>query len=322
MKTQKLAVIGAGHVGSHVLAYAAKSELFGEIAVIDPRGNIAYGEALDQDHATGLLSRRNIHIHSGGYEEVADADIVIVSATHVYAPEPVPADRQELMKNNASIIREIMDNVVKHTRDAILIFITNPADTVAYIAANEYDYPSQQILSTGCMLDSARLRHFIGRHYGVDPKSVAGYMMGEHGYTAFPVLSRLTVGGIAFDDLAEYFPDVEPLTADQIKEHVVQTAYEVFDAKVGVTNAGVAESSIELARAILLDEKAIYPVAVSFTNGEYGFDQPSAFSVPCVLGRRGVERRLMVSLNDWETEKLKISVASIQASIALAESLK
>lgn len=112
------------------------------------------------------------------------------------------------------------------------------------------------------------------------------------------------------------------MTADQIKEHVVQTAYEVFDAKVGVTNAGVAESAIELARAILLDEKSIYPVAVAFTDGEYGFDQPSAFSVPCVLGRSGVERRLTVSLNDWETEKLKISVASIQASIALAESLK
>lgn len=322
MKTQKLAVIGAGHVGSHVLAYAASSELFGEIAVIDPRDKIAYGEALDQDHATGLISRRNINIHSGGYEEVADADIVIVSATHIYAPDPVPADRQELIKNNAAIIREIMDNIVKYTRDAILIFITNPADTVAYIACNEYDYPTQQILSTGCMLDSSRLRHLIGRHYGVDPKSVSGYMMGEHGYTAFPVLSRLTVGGIPFDQLAEYFPEVEPLSPDQITEHVVQTAYEVFDAKVGVTNAGVAESAIEVARAILLDEKAIYPVAVPFVDGEYGFDKPSAFSVPCVLGRNGVERRLTVSLNDWETEKLNISVASIQASIELAESLK
>ena len=322
MKTQKLAVIGAGHVGSHVLAYAAKSDLFGEIAVIDPRDKIAFGEALDQDHATGLLSRRNIDIHSGGYEEVADADIIIVSATHVYAPEPVPADRQELIKNNATIIREIMANVVKYTRDAIIIFITNPADTVTYIATNEYDYPTNQILSTGCMLDSARLRHFIGRHYGVDPKSVAGYMMGEHGYTAFPALSRLTVGGIAFNDLAQYFPDVVPLMPDQITEHVVQTAYEVFDAKVGVTNAGVAESALELARAILLDEKSIYPVSVPFVNGEYGFDQPSAFSVPCVLGRNGIERRLTVSLNEWETEKLKISVASIQASIELAESLK
>ncbi len=322
MKTQKLTVIGAGHVGSHVLAYAAKSDLFGEIAVIDPRDKIAFGEALDQDHATGLLSRRNIDIHSGGYEEVADADIIIVAATHVYAPDPVPADRQELIKTNAAIVREIMTNVVKYTRDAIIIFITNPADTVTYIATNEFDYPTNQILSTGCTLDSARLRHFIGRHYGVDPKSVDGYMMGEHGYTAFPVLSRLTVGGIAFDELTEYFPDVVPLTPDQITEHVVQTAYEVFNAKVGVTNAGVAESSLELARAILLDEKSIYPVSVPFVNGEYGFDQPSAFSVPCILGRNGIERRLTVSLNEWETDKLKISVASIQASIELAESLK
>lgn len=322
MRTQKLVVIGAGNVGSHVLAYAAKAELFGEIAVVDPRNEIAFGEALDQAHATGLLSRRNIDIYSAGYETVQDADIIIVAATHVYAPDPVPADRQQLMANNASIVREIMDNVVKYTNEAMIIFITNPADTVTYIATNEYDYPTERIMSTGCMLDSSRLCYLIGRHYGVDPKSVSGYMMGEHGYTAFPVLSRLTVGGIAYDELGEYFPEVEQWTPDQVKEKVVQAAYEVFDAKVGVTNAGVAEASIELARCILLDEKTLQPISVPFTNGEYGFTEPSAFSVPCVVGRNGVEKRLTVSLNEWETEKLKESVASIQASIDLAESLK
>lgn len=322
MRTQKLVVIGAGNVGSHVLADAAKSELFGEIAVVDPRANIAYGEALDQAHATGLISRRNINIYAAGYEAVKDADIIIVSATHVYAPDPVPADRQQLMANNASIVRDIMSNVVKHTKDAIIIFITNPADTVTYIATQEYDYPTERIMSTGCMLDSSRLRYLIGMHYGVDPKSVSGYMMGEHGYTAFPVLSRLTVAGIAYDELPEYFPEITPLTADEVKEKVVQAAYEVFDAKVGVTNAGVAESAVELARCILLDEKSIQTISVPFTQGEYGFTKASAFSVPCVVGRNGVEKRLAVSLNEWETDMLDISVASIQASIDLAESLK
>ena len=304
------------------MADAAKAELFGEIAVVDPRESIAFGEALDQAHATGLISRRNINIYEANYETVEDADIIIVAAAHVYAPDPVPADRQELMANNASIVRDIMDNVVKHTKDAIIIFITNPADTVTYIATNEYDYPTERVMSTGCMLDSSRLRYLIGSHYGVDPKSVSGYMMGEHGYTAFPVLSRLTVAGIAYDELDQYFPEIKPLTPDEVKAKVVQAAYEVFNAKIGVTNAGVAEASIELARCILLDEKAIQPISVPLTQGEYGFEQPSAFSIPCVIGRNGVEKRLTVSLNEWETNKLKESVASIHASIELAESLK
>ncbi|HBY89643.1 MAG: lactate/malate family dehydrogenase [Ruoffia tabacinasalis] len=322
MKSQKLGIIGVGHVGEHVLAYASSSNLFGEIVVIDSREELAFGEALDQDHATGLLSRPNVNIYSSNaYNDLSDADVIIVSATHVYPKGEVPADRQQLITNNASIIRSIMKNISEVTQEAIIIFITNPADTVIYMAANEFSYPKERMMSTGCMLDSARLRYIIGKHYNVDPKSVNGYMMGEHGYSAVPILSRLSVAGIPYDQLSKHFPDIEPLTADEVQEKVVQAAYEVFDNKFGVTNAAVAQSSIELARAILLDEHSIYPISTPLLEGEYNTERPVAFSTPTVITRQGWTKRFEVPLNEWETEKLNVSAESIRASIDLAESL-
>lgn len=322
MKSQKLAIVGVGHVGEHVLAYASSSDLFGDIVVIDTREKLAFGEALDHAHATGLFSRNNVSIRSSNdYNEVKDADIIIVSATHVYPYGEVPADRQELLTNNAQIIRSVMKNISAVTQDAIIIFITNPADTVVYMAATEFDYPAERIMSTGCMLDSARLRYVLGKHYQVDPKSVSGYMIGEHGYTAVPVLSHVSIAGIPYDDLADHFPYVQPLSPDDIQEKVVQAAYEVFHNKVGVTNAAVAQSSIELARSILLDEYSIYPISTPLLEGEYDTDQPVAFSTPTIVTRQGWTKRFEVKLNDWEKEKLAQSARSIRASIDLAESI-
>ncbi|MDN6112957.1 MAG: L-lactate dehydrogenase [Tetragenococcus halophilus] len=318
MRTQKLAIIGVGHVGSSVLATALQTELFGEIVLLDPKDKVAWGEGLDQMHAAGLLSRKNIAVHIGDYTDLADADIVIVAATHVYPNGEIPADRQELLTENLPIIHEIMTNIVQNTQSAMLIFITNPADTIVYIAAT-YDYPRNLLLSTGTMLDSSRLRQLLGQRYQVDPKSVSGYMMGEHGFAAFPVLSHLTIAGISYDKLSTYFPEVALLTAEEIKEKVVQAAYDVFAAKNGVTNVAVAQAAIDIARCILLDEKSIFPVSVPMTGHEYHFAKPCAYSVPCVLGKEGVEKKLLVSLNSWEKEKLAESVASIRKSIILTE---
>lgn len=321
MKTQKLGIIGLGNVGYQVLTNAVQSGLFGEIVTLDIKEGEAYGKALDQAHATGFYSRSNINIYSGDYHDLKDADIIIVALTYSYAPEPVPADRQALIGNNVSEIRSCMSDLTAVTKEPILIFITNPVDTVTYIAQTEFDYPMEKILSTGCMLDTARLKYLIGQHYDLDPKSVNGYMMGEHGYTAFPVLSRTSVGGIAFNELSTYFPHITPLDAEDLNKKVVEAAYEVFHARSGITDAGVAQAAIELSRSILLDERTIHPVASVFKDGEYGFDEPTVFSVPTIIGRKGIIKRLLVELNEWESEKLKLSNASIQDNIKIAQEI-
>jgi L-lactate dehydrogenase len=316
--TNKLVVVGVGHVGSYVLADAMKTELFGKIGVIDLLKNVAHGEALDQSHATALTYMANVDVSDGGYEQCADADVIIVAAGSSVIPDPnkpkAEPDRALLTKANCGVIREVMAGITRYTRNAVVILITNPLDTMVYIAENEFDYPRGRVFGTGTMLDSARLRKLVASAYGIDPKSVTGFMMGEHGRTAFPVLSHVNVGGIPFEELNQYFDPVEDIRdPDAIRARIVSAAYEVLNGK-GWTNAGVAQAAITMAKAVLLDERSVYPASTTL-RGQYGYDGDVALSMPCVIGRDGILKQLPVSLNEWEQRKLVESADFIQATM-------
>jgi L-lactate dehydrogenase len=228
---------------------------------------------------------------------------------------------QELQsKITSKTIRDVMGNIVEHTKEAIIIVITNPLHTILYIAENEFDYPEGKIFGTGTMLDSARLRNVFANAYDVDPKSVVGYMMGEHGATAFPVLSKLNIQGVAYEELDQYFdrdPQVDLSSPEDIKKNVVSAAYDVFNGK-GWTNAGVAQAAVTMAKAVVLDERSVYPACTTL-RGEYGYNGNVALSMPCIIGVNGVEKRLPVSLNTWEEEKLHESAAYIQKAMQDAD---
>lgn len=315
----KLVVVGTGHVGSYVLADAMKLDLFGTIVTIDADNNVARGEALDQHHATGLTSIASADVRSGGYEECADADVIIVAAGGSVLGDPDNPDHQPdragLARVNGDVTRDVMGKIAEQTTDAVVIFITNPLDTVVWIAENEFNYQAGKVFGTGTMLDSARLRRIVADRAGVSPSVVTGYMMGEHGMTAFPVLSHLSVGGVAAGEVPAQF-GVSALEPTELAEAVVTSAYDVLNSK-GWTNAGVAQSAVAMARAVLLDEKAIYP-ACSTLRGEYGHDGDVTLSVPSIIGAGGVEKRLEVSLNHWETEALELSVEAIREALRVA----
>lgn len=318
MHRNKLVVVGVGHVGSYVLADAMKTGLFAEIGVIDILENLALGEALDQAQATALTYMNHVDVKSGGYEQCADADVIIVAAGPSILPNPNDPqgrpDRTLLTATNSAVIRAVMAGITQYTKAAVVILITNPLDTMVYIAENEFDYPAGRVFGTGTMLDSARLRRLVADTYRIDPKSVTGYMMGEHGGTAFPVLSHLNVGGIPFDRLDRYFEASQALgDPERVRALVVGAAYDVLNNK-GWTNAGVAQAAITLARAVLLDEKSVYPVCTTL-RGQYGQNGDVALSMPCVIGREGVLRQLPVALNAWETGRLRDSIAFIQATM-------
>ncbi|MEC1386400.1 lactate/malate family dehydrogenase [Aerococcus viridans] len=324
MKTNKLVVVGVGHVGSYVLADAMKAGVFGEIGVIDIDENIARGEAVDQEQARALTYMNNIKVTHGGYEQIDDADVIVIAAGNSMKPDPndptAEPDRATLAKTTSKTIRDVMGNIVERTKEAIIIVITNPLDTILYIAENEFDYPEGKIFGTGTMLDSARLRNVFANAYDVDPKSVVGYMMGEHGATAFPVLSKLNIQGVAYEELDQYFdrdPQVDLSSPEDIKKNVVSAAYDVFNGK-GWTNAGVAQAAVTMAKAVVLDERSVYPACTTL-RGEYGYNGNVALSMPCIIGVNGVEKRLPVSLNTWEEEKLHESAAYIQKAMQDAD---
>lgn len=318
MNHNKLAVVGVGHVGSYVLADAMKTELFSEIVVIDKNKDVAFGEALDQAHATALTYMSNKNVYAGDYEDLKDAGVIIIAA----GPSVIPTDKNEkpdralLAEENAVVIREVMTGITKHTTDAIIILITNPLDAMVYIAENEFGYPKGRIFGTGTMLDSARLRQLIAANYNIDPKSITGYMMGEHGMTAFPVFSRLSIQGFGEKEIDTYFQGKEPLNRNIFGQKVVDTAYDVITSK-GWTNAAIAQAAITLAKAVILDERSVYPVCTTL-NGQYGYAGNVALSMPSIIGKNGVEQQLEVELDEEEMQLLHQSAAYIQETMEIA----
>lgn len=298
MKIHKLAIIGLGHVGSEVLTKAVASNIAAEIACIDIKENVAYGEALDICHSISSPINRNIKVYSGGFDTVKDADVIICNA----GPSILPGqyERLKLAKENVKNITEIMTEVVKYNTDAILIMITNPLDVTTYLAATKFGWKHGRLFGTGTTLETLRFKYILSRHFGVNPQDIHGYMLGEHGNSAFPAWSTVSIGGIRLNDLHNYFPEVK-LDRELIHKQVVKTAYEVMDAK-GWTNTGIASGAIRLAQAVFFDEKTVVPVSVPLT-GEYGL-KDVALSLPSVVGKDGVEKRLALPLPEDELELL------------------
>ena len=308
-KPHKLAIIGLGHVGSAVLARAIACQLAAEIVCIDIKPEVAHGEAVDAVHSLSCSLVPGMKVYSGGFEECRDADVIICAA----GPSIVPGqkmDRLILAKENIGVIREIMGEVTKYTREAVFIMITNPLDITTYVAATEFDYPAGRLFGTGTTLETMRLKAIVGQHYHVNAADVQGYMLGEHGNSAFPAWSTVGIGGVPLKELDEFYDHEGELNLAEIGQEVVNTAYDVVQSK-GWTNTGIAMGACRLAKAVLLDEHAVCPVSVPL-KGEYGLTEV-ALSLPSIIGKNGVEKRIPLHLPEAELALLKKSAESIQA---------
>ncbi|WP_346352944.1 L-lactate dehydrogenase [Azotosporobacter soli] len=306
-KRNKLAIVGVGNVGTAVLNCALSFNLAADIALIDIIEKKAIGEALDAAHGTPFTYSPSVHVHAGGFEECKDADVIIIAA----GPSIMPGektDRLLLAERNVKTIKDVMTQITQYTKEAVIIMITNPLDVTLFYAQNAFGYPKEKILGTGTTLETARLRRILADRYCVDPKNVHGYMLGEHGNSAFPAWSLINVAGIPAEKLDDYFAAPDKLDKEKVGSQVVQVAYEVLNNK-GCTNSGIAMVACRIARAVLYDEKTVFPVSTTL-EGEYGI-RNVALSLPCVVDARGVSRRLEVPLQAEEIERLKSSAANL-----------
>ncbi|WP_130864683.1 lactate/malate family dehydrogenase [Acidipropionibacterium timonense] len=318
VKTHKLALIGAGKVGDAVLGNAMHSGLFAEVVVIDVNEDLARGQALDQHHATALPPMNNAHVFAGGYDDVADADIVVLTAGPSIPRTDKPAGvgaRRQLAATNGRIVRETMAQITARTRDAVVILCSNPLDALVHIASTEFDLPAGQVFGTGTILDSARMCRVLADRLGVDPMYVRGYMLGEHGPSGFPMFSGVNVGGVGFAGLAELF-GVDPMDREELTTQINRAGFDVFNLK-GWTSAGIGQSVMTIIRSVLLDEKSVYPVCTTL-RGQWGHDGDVSLGVPCVVGAAGVERILEVPLDAWERQRLDETIAAIKETIEVA----
>lgn len=291
VKRGKIVIIGAGHVGSAILNALLGMNLANEIVLINIDREQALGEALDASHTLAFSYSAGCAIRVGDYPECRDAQIIINTAGPSIKPGDT-RDRMQLLQTNLSVMTSIMDGVTRYTRDAIFINVTNPVDVLTYFCIRKYDYP--HMFSTGTLLDTARFNKMLGDLLHVDAKSVTGFVLGEHGGTAFIPWNTVNVGGLPFDLFESQFGLQEPIDREAMIRAVKESGLDIIELK-GYTSSGIALTACRVVSAILFNARAVLPLSV-IPNGEYGL-RDVAMSLPCVLGETGVQRILTLPLD-------------------------
>ncbi len=307
----KIVIIGTSNVGSAVLNKIADFQLASEIALIDLNQDKATGEALDSSHATSCIYSTNIDVHLGTYEDCKDAGIIIITAGPSIRPGETP-DRLRLAGTNAKIMRSVMGEIIKYTKDAMIIMITNPLDVATYCVSTEFDYPREKILGTGTLLETFRFRRILANKYCVDPKNIHGYVLGEHGNSAFPAWSTVDIAGLGLENLDEYFHHTEKLSRKAVEDEIVQVAYDVINKK-GFTNTGIAMAACRFVKSVLYDEHTILPCS-AVLEGEYGI-RDVALSIPRMICSSGIVRSFEIYLTDQEMDQLQASAKSVRSAL-------
>lgn len=309
---RKVAIIGCGFVGSSSAFALMQSGLFSEMVLIDADVNRAEGEALDISH--GLPFAKPMKIYVGGYEDIADAAIVIVTAGAGQKPGET---RLDLVKKNVEIFKSIIPEIAKQDFKGILLIVANPVDILTYVAAKLSKLPQGRVFGSGTVLDSARLKYLLGEHLDVDNRSVHAFIIGEHGDSEIAAWSSANVSGIPLNDFCEmrgYFKHEESMK--KILEEVKNSAYEIIEKK-HATYYGIAMSVRRICEAIIRDEKSILPVS-SIQKGEYGIENV-ALSIPAIVGREGVERVVPIKLSDTEKKELIKSAETLKNVLGTVE---
>ena len=303
----KVVIIGAGMVGSAVMNSVLGLGLVAEIVVIDNNVNKAKGETLDASHTTSFAYSPNVLLRVGDYGDCSDAQIIIMTAGPSIKPGET-LDRLLLADKNVKVMNSVMASITKYTKDAIIIVVTNPVDIVTYLAQNSFDYPKEKIIGTGTLLDTARLRRILARKYLVDTKNVHGYVLGEHGGSAFATWSLVNVAGIPYNEFDKILGSKDPIDTDAILDEAKTTGLKILQLK-GYTSSGIAMSVSRIVKAVLLNELSILPVSTTL-DGEYGIKNV-ALSIPCVITSDGISKKLEVPLSPEELKKLKISADNL-----------
>lgn len=295
IKTRKIAIIGAGHVGSHAGYSLASQGLAENIIYIDIDKKKAFAQALDIFDSVVYLPHR-ITVKAGDYGDIDDADIMVICA----GPLPnMSQTRMDTLGDTVAVMKDIISNIKKTKFAGIIINISNPADVITHYIQNQLNYDYKKIISTSTTLDSARLRRAISEEINIDQKSIYAYSLGEHGESQMVAWSTVTIAGKPLLELIkEKTEKYGKLDLNKIAEKGKKGGWEVLGGK-GSTEFGIGASLSEVVKAIICNEHRVLPVSV-YLNGEYGQKDVYA-SVPAVLGKDGVEE--IIELNMTEEEK-------------------
>ncbi|QJA06324.1 malate dehydrogenase [Thermosulfurimonas marina] len=303
----KLAIIGAGAVGTAAAHWAAVKAVAEEIVLIDIVPDLAKGKALDLAQGAPVEGFSARIWGTEDFSALSGSEVVILTAGR---PRKPGMSREDLLKSNLEIVRSCAEAVREFAPECVLIVVTNPIDAMVYAAFRVTGFPRERVLGMAGVLDSARYRYFIAEALGVSPRDVQALVMGIHGDHMLPLVRLANVVGI---------PVTELLPAEKIAEIVERTRKGggeiVSYLKTGSAFLTPGLSAVEMAQAVLRDEKRVLTCSV-WLQGEFGFSEVF-IGVPVVLGKGGMERILEFELTEEERRALKKSVEAVRLQMAL-----
>ncbi len=297
----KITVVGAGNVGANCAVWAAKKEL-GDIILVDVVEGVPQGKGLDLLQASPVEGYNVTITGANDYQSTAGSDVVIITAGF---PRKPGMSRDDLLLANYEVVKTATEKAVAVSPNAVIIVVTNPLDAMAQVAYMVSKFPKNRVIGMAGVLDSARFRTFIAQELNVSVSNVTAVVLGGHGDTMVPIVRLSSVAGI---------PLTELIPADRLNAIVDRTrnggAEIVKYLKTGSAYYAPAASAVEMAEAILLDQKKVLPCAV-YLEGEYGINGLYV-GVPCKLGAGGVEKIYEIKLTDEETTALHKSSGAVK----------
>lgn len=310
--SSKITIIGAGSVGATIAYNLSNEEIASEIVLIDINEEKVEGE--DLDIAQGTCFRDPISIVAGTYEDAKDSDIVIITSGIARKPGQT---RIELAQTNVNILKSITPQIVKAAPDALYIIVSNPVDVMTYVFTKISGLPENQIIGSGTILDSARLRCGLSEHFKVAQKNIHAYVFGEHGDSSFIPWTGAYISGVSVDEYYQLAKslgkDVEELDKDKMLEYVQKSGGKII-AKKGATFYAVSRAVCKLCNILLSASDSITTVS-SMMHGEYGIEDV-CFSTLTLVGPNGVQGKVPMRMNKAEIELLKKSADALKAVIA------
>ena len=310
--SSKITIIGAGSVGATIAYTLSSQDIASEIVLIDINKQKAEGEVLDI--IQGTCFRDPISIIAGDYEDAKDSDIVIITSGIARKPGQT---RLELTQTNVNILKSITPEIVKAAPNALYLIVSNPVDIMTYVFTKISGLPENQILGSGTILDSARLRCGLSEHFQIAQSNIHAYVFGEHGDTSFIPWTGAYISGVSVDEYYELEKklgkDIEPIDKEAMLQYVQKSGGEIISKK-GATFYAVSSSVCKLCSLLVASSESISTVS-TMMHGGYGIEDV-CLSTLTLVGPNGVQGKVPMRMNKTEIEQLKKSADALKEIIA------
>lgn len=313
--SSKITVIGAGNVGATIAYTLANDDIASEIVMIDINKDKVEGEVMDIIQGTSF--RDPISIVAGEYQDAKDSDIVIITSGIGRKPGQ---SRLDLAQTNVNIMKSIAPQIAAAAPNALYIIVSNPVDVMTYVFMKVSGIPENQIIGSGTVLDSARLRCGISEHFDIAQKNVHAYVFGEHGDTSFVPWSCASISAVPIDKYTEAMKalgrEVAPIDKEAMLEYVRKSGGKII-ANKGATFYAVSAAVCQLVSKLVAASDSMATVS-TMMHGEYGIDDV-CLSTLSLVGPKGHQGKVHVDLTEEEVEKLKFSANALKEIISQIE---